>query len=72
MNAVAPGAIETEMLNVFSEEDKNEIAEEIPLGRLGLPEEVAKQCRFLYLRCILYNGTNYRSERRLALLKFLT
>ena len=31
VNAVAPGAIETEMLNVFSEEDKNEIAEEIPL-----------------------------------------
>ena len=48
MNAVAPGAIETEMLNVFSEEDKNEIAEEIPLGRLGLPEEVAKLCHFSY------------------------
>lgn len=48
VNAVAPGAIETEMLNVFSEEDKNEIAEEIPLGRLGLPEEVAKLCHFSY------------------------
>ncbi|ADK06349.1 TPA: elongation factor P 5-aminopentanone reductase [Bacillus anthracis] len=47
VNAVAPGAIETEMLNVFSEEDKNEIAEEIPLGRLGLPEEVAKTVSFL-------------------------
>ena len=35
------------MLNVFSEEDKNEIAEEIPLGRLGLPEEVAKTVSFL-------------------------
>ena len=46
VNAVAPGAIETEMLNVFSEEDKNEIAEEIPLGRLGLPE-VAKTVSFL-------------------------
>ncbi|MGD6888773.1 elongation factor P 5-aminopentanone reductase [Bacillus mobilis] len=47
VNAVAPGAIETEMLHVFSEEDKNEIAEEIPLGRLGLPEEVAKTVSFL-------------------------
>ncbi|MFZ3195422.1 MAG: SDR family oxidoreductase, partial [Bacillus mycoides] len=47
VNAVAPGAIETEMLNVFSEDDKNEIAEDIPLGRIGLPEEVAKTVSFL-------------------------
>ena len=71
VNAVAP-VIETEMLNVFSEEDKNEIAEEIPLGRLGLPEEVAKLCHFSYHQCILYNWTNYRSKWRVALLKFLT
>ncbi|MDM5189492.1 SDR family oxidoreductase [Bacillus sp. DX4.1] len=47
INAVAPGAIETEMLSVFSQEDKKGIAEEIPAGRLGVPEEVAKTVSFL-------------------------
>ncbi|MEH7456291.1 3-ketoacyl-ACP reductase [Bacillus pseudomycoides] len=47
VNAVAPGAIETEMLSVFSEEDKNGMAEEIPTGRIGCPEEVAKTVSFL-------------------------
>ncbi|KFN01355.1 SDR family oxidoreductase [Bacillus clarus] len=47
VNAVSPGAIETEMLSVFSEEDKTEIAEDIPLGRIGLPEDVAKTVSFL-------------------------
>ena len=47
VNAVAPGAIETEMLSEFSEEDKQGIAEEIPIGRIGLPEEVAKTVSFL-------------------------
>ncbi|WP_410983384.1 elongation factor P 5-aminopentanone reductase [Bacillus cereus] len=47
VNAVAPGAIETEMLSVFSEEDKKGIAEEIPIGRIGFPEEVAKTVSFL-------------------------
>ncbi|WP_249728122.1 SDR family oxidoreductase, partial [Bacillus paralicheniformis] len=43
----APGAIETEMLSAFSEEDKKGIAEDIPLGRIGLPEDVAKTVSFL-------------------------
>lgn len=47
VNAVAPGAIETEMLSVFSEEDKKGIAEEIPIGRIGFSEEVAKTVSFL-------------------------
>ena len=32
---------------MHSEDDKNEIAEDIPLGRIGLPEEVAKTVSFL-------------------------
>ncbi|WP_242219428.1 elongation factor P 5-aminopentanone reductase [Bacillus cereus group sp. BfR-BA-01380] len=47
VNAIAPGAIETEMLHIFSNEEKQEIAEEIPLGRLGLPEEVANTVAFV-------------------------
>ncbi|MGG0184442.1 elongation factor P 5-aminopentanone reductase [Bacillus rhizoplanae] len=47
VNAVAPGAIETEMLRVFSDEEKQDIAEEIPLGRLGMAEEVANTVAFI-------------------------
>ncbi|ENQ3106575.1 3-oxoacyl-[acyl-carrier protein] reductase [Bacillus sp. 491mf] len=47
VNAIAPGAIETEMLHVFSNEEKQEIAEEIPLGRLGMAEEVANTVAFI-------------------------
>ncbi|HDX9577717.1 TPA: SDR family oxidoreductase [Bacillus pseudomycoides] len=47
VNAIAPGAIETEMMRVFSNEEKQEIAEEIPLGRLGTKEEVANTVSFV-------------------------
>ncbi|MCM3736273.1 SDR family oxidoreductase [Bacillus cytotoxicus] len=47
VNAIAPGAIETEMMRVFSNEEKQEIAEEIPLGRLGTKEEVANAVSFV-------------------------
>lgn len=41
VNAVAPGAIDTSMLNPLSTEDKRAIADAIPLHRLGTPTEVA-------------------------------
>jgi 3-oxoacyl-[acyl-carrier protein] reductase len=47
VNAIAPGAVETEMMNMFSEEDKRSIAEEIPLGRLAQAEEIANVVSFL-------------------------
>ena len=47
VNAVAPGAIETDMMAGFSKEDKAVIAEETPLCRLGKPEEVAAAVSFL-------------------------
>jgi len=47
VNAVAPGAIRTEMLQSFSEADLENIAEEIPLGRIGEPNEVAQTVSFL-------------------------
>lgn len=47
INAIAPGVIETEMLAQFSPEEKQALAEETPLGRLGQPEDVAALCRFL-------------------------
>ena len=41
VNAVSPGVIDTSMNARFSAEDKAALCEEIPLGRMGLPEEVA-------------------------------
>lgn len=47
VNAVAPGAIETNMLHAFSPEEMQMIEEEIPMGRLGRPNEVAESIAFL-------------------------
>ncbi len=42
VNCVAPGAVDTDMLASLSEEDRALLVEEIPLGRLGRPEEIAE------------------------------
>lgn len=47
VNAVAPGAINTNMLQEFTEEDLQGISEEIPMGRIGEPIEVANTVGFL-------------------------
>ncbi len=47
VNCVAPGVIDTAMNNVLSPEDKEALCDEIPLGRMGTPEEVAKVALFL-------------------------
>ncbi len=47
VNAIAPGFIETDMLKDLKEEYKSQIIKQIPLSRLGKPEEVAKVVKFL-------------------------
>jgi len=47
VNAIAPGAIKTPMMNQFSEDDIQSLQFEIPMGRLGVPEEVANGVKFL-------------------------
>ncbi|PGL67963.1 SDR family oxidoreductase [Bacillus sp. AFS055030] len=47
VNAVAPGAVKTNMLNTFSEEDLKEIANDIPMNRLAIPSEIANTVNFL-------------------------
>lgn len=42
VNCIAPGVIDTPMNSRLSEEELAALAEETPLGRLGLPEEVAQ------------------------------
>jgi 3-oxoacyl-[acyl-carrier protein] reductase len=46
-NAVAPGFIETSMTAALSEEFKQAAVKQIPLGRVGSPEDVAAAVRFL-------------------------
>jgi 3-oxoacyl-[acyl-carrier protein] reductase len=47
VNAIAPGAIETKMLEGFTKDEIDQLAYEIPMGRLGQPEEIAKVVAFL-------------------------
>jgi 3-oxoacyl-[acyl-carrier protein] reductase len=46
-NAVAPGFIESSMTAVLSEEFKQNAVKAIPLGRVGLPEDIASAVCFL-------------------------
>ncbi|MGN0774353.1 MAG: elongation factor P 5-aminopentanone reductase [Candidatus Ventricola sp.] len=47
MNCIAPGVIDTRMMDEHSEETKRQLAEETPLGRLGTGEDVARAAAFL-------------------------
>ncbi|MBQ9252778.1 MAG: 3-oxoacyl-ACP reductase FabG [Clostridia bacterium] len=47
VNCIAPGMIDTAMNNHLSPEEKMDLAQEIPLGRMGAPEEVAETAFFL-------------------------
>ena len=47
VNCVEPGVIDTEMNACFTEADMKALCEEIPLERLGRPEEVAELIYFL-------------------------
>jgi 3-oxoacyl-(acyl-carrier-protein) reductase len=47
VNCVAPGFIETDMLATVPEKVLDRIRSQIPLGRLGRPEEVARVVHFL-------------------------
>lgn len=47
VNAIAPGFIQTDMTDVLSDKVKEEVTKQIPMKRLGLPEEVAQVALFL-------------------------
>ncbi len=47
VNAVAPGSIETDILAGDSPDDRARRVRTIPLGRVGLPEEIAAAVSFL-------------------------
>lgn len=47
VNAIAPGFIETDMTSVLSGEIRDKLMGQIPLGKLGCPEDVANAVLFL-------------------------
>ncbi len=53
VNAISCGVIDTDMNKCFSDEERRELADEIPAGRFGQPEEVAD------LLISLINGNDY-------------
>lgn len=47
VNVVAPGFVATDMTNAVADETKKAWAEQIPLGRLGTPDDIASAVCFL-------------------------
>jgi 3-oxoacyl-[acyl-carrier protein] reductase len=47
VNAVAPGLIETDMTTVLSEEIRQNILKNVPLGKLGEPDDIAGAVAYL-------------------------
>jgi 3-oxoacyl-[acyl-carrier protein] reductase len=57
VNSVAPGFIETEMTQNLAEEVQKRILDNITLGRIGRPEEVAEVVAFLATRGSYISGS---------------
>ncbi len=47
VNAIAPGFIETDMTNELSAEQQAALLNQIPIGRMGSPEDIANAISFL-------------------------
>jgi 3-oxoacyl-[acyl-carrier protein] reductase len=47
VNCIAPGFIETSMTDALTDAQKEGIFKQIPMGRLGRPEEIADAALFL-------------------------
>ena len=47
VNCIAPGFIETDMTRVLADEQRDVLQNQIPLGRLGSPDDVAAAVAFL-------------------------
>lgn len=57
VNSVAPGFIETDMTETLPDEIKAQFLANIPLGRMGLPQEVAETVAFLATKGTYITGS---------------
>lgn len=53
---IAPGYIKTDMTNHYTDEDTNCFLKEVPLKRVGLPEEIAALTQFMIEKGTYLNG----------------
>ncbi|WP_018131187.1 elongation factor P 5-aminopentanone reductase [Effusibacillus pohliae] len=49
VNAVAPGVVETDMLSMLTQSDRENLSQQTPVGRLGTPQDIASVVSFLAL-----------------------
>ena len=47
VNAIAPGFVDTDMTAVLADEYRQKLTEQIPLGRIATPQEIAEVALFL-------------------------
>lgn len=47
VNCISPGVIDTDMNSELSDEDMKELISDIPLNRIGTPNDIAKAVKFL-------------------------
>jgi len=47
VNAIAPGGVETDMYKALSKKQKDSLLQNVPMGRMCMPEEVARVAVFL-------------------------
>lgn len=47
VNTIAPGFIDTDMTKALSDDQRDSLTQQIPLKRLGAPEDIAKSVTFL-------------------------
>jgi 3-oxoacyl-[acyl-carrier protein] reductase len=47
VNCIAPGFIETDMTRSLTEKQRQALLQQVPLGRLGSPEEIASVVAFV-------------------------
>ena len=68
VNCVAPGLIESEMTETFSQEAREKVLKLIPLGRMGEAEDVAEVVKFLAMPTSAYiTGQVIRTDGGMAM-----
>lgn len=62
VNAISPGAIDTQMNACYTDEELEEIAREIPMGRMGKASEVADLAYLLSIAPVYLTGQIIRID----------